>query len=701
MVTKLLLPAALGSLLAACSSDGGSGPPDTGAPLTTYAGFERREVSFFGDPRNIGSLLRGDRNFVSGSFSVIAFADEGLDLDYFGNAYQAADSDRLSNTVRILGRVRDRTVAGGTAVMTKALDRDIGFTFDIFNPTAPNNTTLQQPKGVAIAHEAGFMIVSDAGDSGVKVFGTAAEGNVPPLWISGTPSRTWDVAYDPLDDRLFASMEDGTIAVFDAFVETQPAAESRVIVPSADGVNQSSVELRGIVHRDARGADELIVTDIGVEGAASGADGRILFLPNAGTATGPTTPTLTISGSRTQLVDPSDVVVAPDGRLRVADPTPGRVSIFNPLSGAARYEFSPVVTTSVPNVSGVMIEPPSPQRMGGASDVDDPATPLGPLVVTTRPSGANGALLRVPDDLLSAPVATFDVGPDVAGVAMDAVGDAFVAYSGAGVAVVNRFAKQRGVAMDTAFNESRDRVIEVVPLPFTPPETFVDPRMVEVVERTDQVLVADAGFPGVFVVGRTAGDEAVQIRILRVGFDVATNVPSALDYDPASDTLYVAGSSGAVFVYDRFSASPGELPDRTITPSDLFGATQVSVDLRGLVHDAERDLLILADVGAASGAADGTLFVVEGVSAASGLTPATVTISGAATLLDEPLDLAWNGSTLWVAENGGGALLRFDDLLMQSGDVAPNATLALPDVFSVELNPEALSPATGGSIHID
>ncbi|MEM1450474.1 MAG: hypothetical protein AAF957_16105 [Planctomycetota bacterium] len=702
MATKLLSNAALCALAAACSSGGGgSDNPDTGAALTTYVGFERRDIAFNGLERNTGSLLRGDRNFVSGSFSVIAFADEGVDLDYFGNAYQAADSDRLDNTVRILGRVRDRTIAGGTAVMTKALDRDIGFVFDIFNPLEPNNTTLENPKSVAIAHEAGFVIVTDDGDLGVKVFGTAAEGNVAPVWISATPSETWDVAYDAADDRLFVSLADGTIAVFDAFIETRPTAESRVIVPSADGVTQSSMKLRGIAHRDLRGEDELIVTDVGVEGAAGGTDGKILFIPNASTSTGPTTPTLTISGPQTQLVDPSDVVIAPDGRLRVADTTANRVSIFNPSSSGARYEFTPALTNSVANPAGIAIEPPSPQRMGGTSDVDDPATPLGPLVVSTRPAGSNGFLLRIPAALNFPPVATFDVTENIAAVALDAVGDAFVAYSGAGVAVVNRFAKQRGTGMDTAFSESRDRQMIIRPISTGPQDVFVDPRTIEIDERNDLVIVADPGLPGLFVTGRSAGREALAIRVLRGGFDAATNVPWGMDYDPGSDTLYVAGSSGAVYVYERFTTNPGVLPDRTITPSDAIGATQVSVDLRGLVHDAERDLLILSDVGAGSGFGDGSLFVLEGAGTASGLTPAVATITGAATTLDEPLDLAWNGSSLWVAENAGGALMRFDDLLMLDGNVAPTATFPLPDVVSVELNPESLSPPLGGSIHVD
>ncbi len=52
-------------------------------------------------------------------------------------------------------------------------------------------------------------------------------------------------------------------------------------------------------------------------------------------------------------------------------------------------------------------------------------------------------------------------------------------------------------------------------------------------------------------------------------------------------------------------------------------------------------------------------------------------------------------------ERENGRLLRFRGLLGPSSDAAPDATLALPEVDSVELNPGFLSPGTGGSITTD
>ena len=54
-----------------------------------------------------------------------------------------------------------------------------------------------------------------------------------------------------------------------------------------------------------------------------------------------------------------------------------------------------------------------------------------------------------------------------------------------------------------------------------------------------------------------------------------------------------------------------------------------------------------------------------------------------------------------MAERENDSLLRFDGYWASLGDAAPDATLALPEVYSVELNPDFLSPGTGGSITTD
>lgn len=95
---------------------------------------------------------------------------------------------------------------------------------------------------------------------------------------------------------------------------------------------------------------------------------------------------------------------------------------------------------------------------------------------------------------------------------------------------------------------------------------------------------------------------------------------------------------------------------------------------------------------------DGAILLFDGAQFASGLTAPIATIAGAATGLDDPVGLAWDGSTLWVADRANGTISRFDDFMTLDGDVAPSASLAVPDVVAVSLRPEGLAPTTGGSL---
>ena len=97
--------------------------------------------------------------------------------------------------------------------------------------------------------------------------------------------------------------------------------------------------------------------------------------------------------------------------------------------------------------------------------------------------------------------------------------------------------------------------------------------------------------------------------------------------------------------------------------------------------------------------ADGAIYVFEGVSnAAGGLLAATRIVTGAATGLDDPSDLAWNGRNLWVVDEANETISLFEDALTLDGNVAPLATRVEADVRSVEVAPAAVAPTTGGSI---
>lgn len=701
----LLLSTALAAGCSSSDSNDGAQAAFTGDPVTTYVSqrrINRATQPPFSDLPEIPSVLRGDKDF-NRSFDVLSNLQDGtqggIALDYFGSLYSADIDQNFSDNktgVLVSWSQRQRTVDGGTAVFSAGFDRRIGGFF----------TGFAEPRNVAIAHAAGLLIVSDSGASDIKVFGTAATGNVAPLFTAAsaaTPIAPWDVAYDEGGDRLFASLVDGTIAVFDDFALNRPAVATRIIVPSTDGANQATTSLRGIALDPRFAGDRVVFTDIGAENA--GRDGRVGAIDLASTASGLTDATF-VNTSAAPMRDPVDVVVTADGRLRVADLQANRVLILGSFALASPLSMAPPTVElrrDVDRPSSIAVEPVNPDRqVGQVGDLEDPAAPLAGLVVTVDPGAGDSTILLLDEGLVDAPERTLDFGAKLQGVTVDSLGDVYVGTSAAGVGsvgVINRFVTQRGTGLDLAFDDSRDRLLQIFPGIFIPEPSLEDPIDVDVDETRDLVIISDPGFPRVWMFGRTAGMVAEAAAFLEEGFVAGTALPGGLDYDAPSDRLYLAVSNGTIYVYDDFATNPGTMPDRVITPADALGTTQISTSIREVLYDATNDVLFATEVGGTSGVSDdGAIYVFEGASTASDLASATRVISGVSTGLDDPAELAWNGSTLWVVDTANEAILRFDDALTLDGDVAPTATRAEPNVKGVELAPAAVAPSSGGSI---
>ncbi|MEZ6014443.1 MAG: hypothetical protein R3F49_04965 [Planctomycetota bacterium] len=188
-------------------------------------------------------------------------------------------------------------------------------------------------------------------------------------------------------------------------------------------------------------------------------------------------------------------------------------------------------------------------------------------------------------------------------------------------------------------------------------------------------------------------------------------MPWDVDYDEATDRLYVSLTDGSVAVFDGVldGQTPPAMPDR-IFAVELASApgARYSVNLHGIVYDAVHDRVFVSDVNATSVGAfdtDGRIFVIDGASTASGLVQPRVHIEGATTRLGNPVDLAFDGVDLFVAEkaNSGGAVLRFADVAALdtslSTAVVPATASSAPDVESIAVVPMDLAPARGGSIH--
>ncbi len=698
--TSAPIPATLGLalaapiLLSAVACSGGSSSHgaalgasgSVGAPVTTYVTFVR--------PHGIASIVRGDGAFES-AFQVINEAEGGMAFDYLGNLYQADLQGDEGGAIQIMTGASRRSYGNQQGSLNPSFDRAIvGF-----------STTLDEPRSVALAHGPGLVLVTDSGAAEVKVFGASAGGDVPPTFTVPTAAAPWDLAYDEPSDRLYVTLMDGTIEVFDDFLAAQPPTSSRTIVPSLDGVEASGSDLRGIALLPHDTGMGLVVSDVGE--LENGIDGAIFVFDDVSAAAGLTIPSQTLRGAGPGLRDPLDLALSPDGYLRVVDSDASQALVF-PARSTRRFEGAPSVTRPFLNARAIVIEPTDPERdILPASDLDSEDAAIGEIVAITAPRGTAGAIMRLSADLQTAPHASFDPGLDPRGLGLDYFGNVYTTFSqpggsGAyegGVRVFNRLGLERGTGTEMAYDPSRDRALEIKGSPFFPVPKPVAPSGLDVDECTQTIVFSDPERPGIWSFGMNAGPESEELDVIDQGLALGTAEPAQLDYDAASDTLYVAISNGTVYVYEHFRAVPGDAPDRTITPTDSVGASQVSTNLKGLVHDAERDVLIVSDVGAGSGTGnDGAIYVFEAASAATGLYAPLLTIEGPATGLDQPVGLAWNGSSLWVADQANGTISRFDDLLTLDGNVAPAASIAVPDVISVALRAEGLSPTTGGSI---
>jgi hypothetical protein len=219
--------------------------------------------------------------------------------------------------------------------------------------------------------------------------------------------------------------------------------------------------------------------------------------------------------------------------------------------------------------------------------------------------------------------------------------------------------------------------------------SVVQPRGIAVIDSLAITLVADSNpeLPMIALFGKLAtGETILGLRLTALN----DSHPTDLTYDAANDRLFVATQEGTVLVFNEYSLDYGvEGPDQVIVPYDPSGTVQAVNSINSLAYDAATDTLVLADSGEAGNAADGQILVLNNVTLRSSAAAVRLQIKGAETHLLDPLDVAFDGSSIYVADGSSGALLRFDDVLTPSGIVAlaPAAEIPAPDIRSVLLLP--------------
>ena len=213
---------------------------------------------------------------------------------------------------------------------------------------------------------------------------------------------------------------------------------------------------------------------------------------------------------------------------------------------------------------------------------------------------------------------------------------------------------------------------------------IVAPKGIEVIEDLDLFLIANFGAANIKGFSLDAEGDATPLFVIDDFGDVGGSVWD-IHYDADSDTLFAAGTTGTLFVYADFSNSMGMELTKTIVPSDENGVA-ISVNLHGVDYDASSDTLILTDVGSADDNTDGQIFTLANAMMAEGNVPVTARIAGANTMLGNPVDVIFDGSSIYVAEKANDLVLRYDNILDLTGTLDQAA-----DVSTASTKPESLA----------
>jgi len=619
---------------------------------------------------NSGTVSLVDQN-ANTLETLTTGANEGVVFTQTGSLVQAGDSD--TPLLRTLC-----SLSSSTSGMYSA---------DADTEISGANTGLTNPKGIAVANDAGIIFAADFTGMRISIFGSQAAGDVAPVAEIVTAAQPWDVAFDEDSDRLFVALTDGTIAVYDDAIASEFAPTvTRTIVPSDSDGNQISVNAHGIVYEPM--SDRLVISDVG--DAAVADDGQLFVLTSAASADGATVPTRTIGGASTVLGNPVDIALT-GSTLRVAEKSNDAILVFTNIFSGESGDIAPDLVTSTSKPESIA-ELTDVEMQMDASDNGLSTMPIKGLSVTSNPGEAGDTTGGVTQysATLSSELASFDSTISIESATYTAVGDGYITFddtatSTGGILVVNRLKSTRN---DGMYNTSYDHEIS------GDSTGLIAPKGIDVSSNDNLIFVADidATAPGVRIFSTCAAGNVTPLLTLTASNGAS---PWDVDYDAETDQAFLALTNGTVAVFEDvvrklnsgMDTIDGE--DRLITPAMSGTAVAAPTNIHGIDYDAQSDSLVISDVGSAADATDGKLYVIPGAKNASGLTDMSVSISGPLSMLGNPVDLMLSNGHVYVAEKSNSAVLRFDNILNQaSGDMAPSYSVSFtaPESVSVLLN---------------
>lgn len=340
-------------------------------------------------PDNVGEVDAVEGSFAPGSTFLVG-NNEGVELDRFGDLYQAGSTES-GPSIRAISQIYARP----NGDYDPERDREIKGTA----------TRLVGPKGIEIAEAAGYLFVADNGElinnDNLKVFNTLNDGNVAPVATTDLPIKPWDLAYDEAGDRLFVALTDGTVAVFDRYVQGGFGRNGpdTLLTPVDRLGNKVSFNLHGIAYN--ANLDALVVTDVGIattpDQPGFTSDGAIYVLHDVSDADGTIIPGRIIEGPGTLLGNPVDLVLN-GTEARVAEKGGDKLLVIEDVFFGLNGGVSPTVAVDHFAPESLVLSPDEFETRP-----ETPALPGGP--------GQGGAAAKQAVSYLS-PEANDNVAPD-------------------------------------------------------------------------------------------------------------------------------------------------------------------------------------------------------------------------------------------------------------------------------------------------
>ncbi len=523
-------------------------------------------------------------------------------------------------------------------------------------------TGLMTPKGVEFGPDS-TILVADTGAAAIKAFGTADEGDVAPTFEVtdlGTSTAIWDIHYVGGNaDVLYATGTNGEVQVYEDFSMVQgQSGPDRTIIP-VEGGNKVSINLHGV----AIVGSNLFLSDVG--DPMNPADGQLFRIEDPADADGDVEVAQRIQGG--DLGNPVDLEVrdANLDTLWVVEKSNDKV---------LRYRPALVID---PNFAFVdSFEVVKPESVALATN--------GRLIVASNPDGLDtDAILELEVPLNGAPTIGAQIDrlgsiTSVQSLVLADSGNAFVTFDGPPPSNGGGLFSVPGlieIAGDGQVNAIASRI-------WGPATNIVSPKGAALNAAQDRLFVADIGDSTIKVFDAATFGDAAPLFVID---DLGGGAVWDIDYDDASDLLFAAGVDGTVRVFEGALADMGASgPTRTITPTDDQDAV-LGVNLHGIHYDALTKFLILSDVGDVMSDADGAIFIIADGDSVDDNTAVTASISGDMTHLGNPVDIAFDGTHLYVAEKAQSRVMRFNDVLTLTG-----ANNKPEDVFFEVPSPESV-----------